>query len=102
MSNVCVLKNGVALPVRTWKEKPVVSYEDIAKVHHMKTERVRLAFTRHKDELLLNEDYFDLSPEETKIYSVYIRYGIVSKNVKTKTVVGATARRTFWKRYAKL
>lgn len=68
MSNVCVLKNGVALPVRTWKEKPVVSYEDIAKVHHMKTERVRLAFTRHKDELLLNEDYFDLSPEETKIY----------------------------------
>lgn len=68
MNEVCVLNKDVSLPVHTWNNKPVVSYDDIAKVHHMRRDRVRLAFKRHKDELIQGEDYFDLTSAESKVY----------------------------------
>ncbi len=68
MNNVCVLNENISLPVRTWRNKRVVTYEDIAKAHKITQNTVRLAFTRHKNELIKNEDYFDLTPYEARKY----------------------------------
>lgn len=68
MNDVCVLTENLSIPVRTWKNKRVVSYEDIAKVHNMEPSRVRRAFARHKKELMPGKDYFDLMSDEAKSY----------------------------------
>lgn len=70
--NVCVLENGVNVPISTWKGQRVVTYNDIMNVHEMERSRVEMSFNRHKNELIEGEDYYDLKGEEARKYMASI------------------------------
>lgn len=66
--NVCVLENGVNVPISTWKGQRVVTYDDIARVHDMDKKTVAKAFVRHQNELFEGEDFFRLNHDEALKY----------------------------------
>lgn len=70
--NVCVLENGVNVPISTWKGQRVVTYNDIARVHDMTRKNVESAYVRHKNELFEGEDYYNLKGEEARKYMASI------------------------------
>ena len=70
--NVCVLENGVNVPISTWKGQRVVTYDDIARVHDMTRKNVESAYVRHKNELFEGEDYYNLKGEEARKYMASI------------------------------
>lgn len=65
--NALAIKADVdSIQERRWNERRVITYDDIARVHHIKPAMVRKAFSRHKDELFEGEDYFTLAGKDAR------------------------------------
>ena len=64
----CKLSDDVMIPITTWNNQRVVTYDDIAKVHNVEKNTIMKAFSRQKKELFEGEDYFSLNHDEALKY----------------------------------
>ena len=48
----CKLSDDVMIPITTWNDQRVVTYDDIAKVHNVEKNTIMKAFSRQKKSFL--------------------------------------------------
>ena len=66
--DLCKLSDDVMIPITTWNNQRVVTYDDIAKVHNVEKNTIMKAFSRQKKELFEGKDYFSLNHDEALKY----------------------------------